>query len=315
MSKSAIDEIRELVRGRMELNVPMQTLTTIRTGGPADLVIYPDGVDDLAAAKKFLNGKGIETCTIGSGSSVIVRDGGVRGAVLNLTDAFTAITPSPNLGGEPVLKVEAGVMISDLMAWTIQNNFGNLEFLGGIPGTIGGATANNSGGWGKFISDVLVELDAMDTFGNVVRLSNAEIGFGDRRTHIPTGFTIIAVYLKGELKSGDQVETMAHNFQSRRRSNYPYGDTAVGMIFRNAAKHAPEKLIENCGLKGIRAGQAEVSRLHGNFIVNLGEAEAGNVISLMGMIQERVFVKYKIKLEAAVTVLGSWQKAKVRIRD
>lgn len=315
MASNAIDEIREFFRGTMELNVPMQTMTTIRTGGPADLVLRPVDRDDLSGALKFLNDRSIGVRAVGNGSTVVVRDGGVRGAVVSFTDGFRAITPVPDWSGAPQVKVEAGVQISDLTAWTCENGFGGVEFLSGVPGTIGGAVVNNSFGWGKAVSDILLEAEVMDSFGNVRTLSNEEIGFGERRSNLPDGFLILSATFRGETAVAAQVESISRNFLSRRRSNYPMGEECVGMVFRNAGGQPAERLIDACGLKGVRVGDAEVSRLNPNFIVNLGNVEAGNVVSLIGMIQERVYVKYKLKLEIALTVLGNWQKAKVRIRE
>lgn len=299
----------------MDLNVPMRTLTTIRTGGPVDLLLHPAGREDLAAVMKFLSDRSVPVSAIGNGSAIVARDGGIRGAMISFTHGFKAISPAPDWSGEPLIKVEAGVQIADLTAWTVENGFGGLEFLTGIPGTVGGAVVNNAGGWGKSVSDALVEAEVMDSFGTTHTLKNENLGFGDRRTNLPEGFLVISVTLRGGIKEGDQVDAMSRNFLSRRRSNYPLGENCVGMVFRNAGGQPAERLIEACGLKGVRVGDAEVSRLNPNFIINIGNVEAANVVSLIGMIQERVYVKYKLKLESSLTVVGNWQKSKVRIRD
>lgn len=315
MSRSAIDEIREFFRGTMELNVPMQTMTTIRTGGPADLVLAPADKQDLSEALKFLNDRAIAARAIGGGSTVVVRDGGIRGAVISMGEGFRSILPAPDWSGAPQIRVEAGVTVAELTEWTVKHGFGGMEFLSGIPGTVGGAVVNNSFGWGKAVSDVFVEAEAMDSFGNLHTLKSEAMGFGDRRSNLPEGFIIVSATFKGDHREAGQVDSMSKNFLSRRRSNYPLGEECVGMVFRNAGGQPAERLIEACGLKGVRVGDAEVSRLNANFIVNLGNVEAGNVVSLIGMIQERVYVKYKLKLETALTVLGNWQKSKVRIRE
>jgi len=315
MTKSAIEELEELVHGHMELNVPMHTLTTIRTGGPADLLIHPSDRTDLTNVMQFLHGRSIEVRAIGNASSVIVRDGGIRGAVVKLGTGFSSIEPAPDWSGNPQVRVDAGVQMADLTEWTIKNGFGGLEFLSGIPGTLGGAIFSNSIGWGKTMGEMVASVEVMDTLGNILQVQHDDIGFSDRRTNLPPEFIILSATLTGEPRSPEQVEMMSRNFASRRHTNYPHGGECVGMVFRNSGGQTPEKLIEACGLKGVRVGDAEVSRLHANFIINLGNAESGNVISLIGMIQERVWVKYKIKLETACTVLGNWQKSKVRIKE
>ncbi len=314
MSKSAIETLRETVRGTTQLNAPMQTLTSIRIGGPADILIRPADREDLSEVLKFLHSREIAVQPLGNGSATLVRDNGIRGAVVDLREGFTGISAAPDWTGAPRLKAEAGVQLSDLTEWCMQNGMGGLEFLSGIPGTVGGAVVMNAQGWGGTVGDRLIEVEAMDPMGNIHTLDKSILNLGKRSSKIAAGFTIISAIFRGDLKEPSQVETMVRNFAIRRRSNYPTTDAALGMVFRDVGEDPVEKLIEACGLKGIRVGDAEVSRLNSNFIVNLGHAEAGNVVSLIGMIQERVYVRHKIKLETAITIVGSWQKDKMRIK-
>lgn len=315
MSKNVLETLKETIRGRVELNVPLLEMTTIRIGGPADVVVHPADRKDLSALLKLLNTRNIAVQPIGNGSSIIVRDNGIRGAVICLKEGFTVIEPKTSITGDPLIRADAGAQISDLVDWSVANGFGGLEFLNGIPGTVGGAIVNNAQGFGAYAGDLLVEVEAMDPMGNTHILPKALLKLGDSSSNLAGGFIIVSATFRGQLKDPKQADIMARNFASRRRSNYPMSDSAVGMVFRNTGEEPVEKLIESCGLKGVRVGDAEVSRLNANFIINLGNAEAVNVVSLIGMVQERVYVKHKVKLETALSIVGSWQKGKMRIKE
>lgn len=315
MSKNVLETLRETIRGRVELNVPLQSMTTIGIGGPADVVVHPADREDLSSLLKLLNTREVAIQPIGNGSSVVVRDNGIRGAVICLKEGFTAIEPGTTITGDPVVRAEAGAQISDLVEWSVKNGFGGLEFLSGIPGTVGGAVVNNAQGFGSLLGDLIIEVEAMDPMGNTHTLTKNLLNLSGHSSKTADGFVIVSATLKGELKDPRQTEIMARNFASRRRSNYPAPESTVGMVFRDAGPDPVEKMIESCGLKGVRVGDAEVSRLNANFIINLGNAEAVNVVSLIGMVQERVYVKHKIKLETALTIVGSWQKGKMRIKE
>jgi UDP-N-acetylmuramate dehydrogenase len=264
---------------------------------------------------RFLTSREIDTLVIGAGSTFVIRDGGVRGAVLNLGHGFKAIEPIPDWTGAPLLKVEAGTELRSLVLWTAKNGLGGLEFLYGIPGTMGGAVVNNAAAWGNSIADCLVSVETMDAQGELHTLVRSEIKFGYSKAALPEGHIVVSATLKGQQKMPEEVEREMDEFQNRRRKVHPLNEHCAGMVFFNPDGHSAGEMVERCGLKGVQVGDAEISRVHGNFIVNLGNANARQIVSLIGMIQERVYVRYKIKLEPKVNIVGAWEKSKMRIQE
>ncbi len=311
MAKTAIDELQERVRGKVVLNAPMDRLTTLRVGGPADLLVYPEDREDLAELISFLAERGIPYFVLGNGSNLVVRDGGIRGAVICLTEGFRAIERREG----PRFRAEAGVPLRRLVRWTVDQGITGFEPLVGIPGSVGGALAMNAGAWGMEIGERLVELEALSPEGRVQVFDRTTLRFGYRSLDLPPGYVILAAVLEGEPADPEEVKAAAKAFFARRKESQPLAEPSAGSVFKNPPGAKAAKLIESCGLKGVRVGEAEVSRLHANFIVNAGMATASQVVSLIGMIQERVFVKHKVKLEPEVRIVGEWAKGKVRVTD
>lgn len=315
MGKSAIDDIQQRVRGRMELNAMMSERTTMRTGGAADLLIRPADRDDLAEVLRFLHEREIETMVVGNGSSLIVRDGGFRGALLQLAEGFDTLENLQDEGEAKRFRADAGVSLRRLVRWSVDAGIGGLEYLYGIPGTVGGAIANNAGAWDHEFGDYVVEIETMDRQGGLHRFTREEAGFGYRRCGLPADHVILGAVLQARSLDGEAVKKNIQDYQNLRRQLHPLHEPSAGMIFFNPPGVSAGRLIDKCGLKGVRLGDAEISRLHANFIVNLGHALATQIVSLMGMIQERVYVRYKVRLEPKVKMVGSWQKEKLRIRE
>jgi UDP-N-acetylmuramate dehydrogenase len=315
MAKSAIDIIQEIVQGQVELNVPMSERTTMRSGGPADIFIKPESRDDLASIRRFFNTRAIEMLVLGGGSSVVVRDGGIQGAVIQLAGEFDGMEL---LDDEPTglrIKVGAGTSTRWLVRQSVDIGFTGLEYLYGIPGTLGGAVMNNAGSWGYELSKLVVGLETMDPEGEIYNLTPPQFRFEYRRAIVPEGHVVLSATLEGSSGESAEIKELIQKLYDKRRSLHPMHEPCAGMTFLNPKEATAGEIIDRCGLKGVRVGDAEISRLHGNFIVNLGLAQSAHIVSLIGMIQERVYVREKIKLEPKVKMLGSWQKSKLRIQD
>lgn len=314
-SRSAIDILQEMVPGRMELNASLSELTTMRTGGPADILIRPAGVMELGQILRFLAQRNIECFLLGNGSAVVVRDGGIRGAVLHLGEGFDSIERLPDEGGRPVFRAQAGVQLRDLVRWAVGEGIGGFEFLYGIPGTVGGALCRNAGAWGREIGETVASVETMSAEGDVTVSPADFMGFSYRRSKLPKGRVLLSAVFRGEPAEPELLRRAIQGNYERRLALHPVEAASAGMIFMNPeGRHAGE-LIEQCGLKGVRVGDAEISRQHANFIVNLGAATAGQIVSLVGMVQERVYVRHKIRLQPKVEFVGSWQREKLRIQE
>jgi UDP-N-acetylmuramate dehydrogenase len=315
MAKSAIDIIQEIVQGQVELNVPMSERTTMRAGGMADIFIRPETRDDLAGIRRFFHTREIEMFMIGGGSSMIVRDGGIRGAIVQLSGEFEGLEVLEEEPTGPRIKVGAGTSTRSLVRRSVDMGFTGLEYLYSIPGTIGGAVMNNSGSWGYEMSKLVVGLETMDEEGEIHNLAPNRFRFGYRHIVLPEGHVVLSATLEGKPAEPGEVKEKIQKLYDRRRSMHPIHEPCAGMTFFNPEGAIAGEIIDRCGLKGVRVGDAEISRLHGNFIVNLGLAQAAHIVSLIGMIQERVYVREKIKLEPKVKMVGNWQKHKLRIQE
>lgn len=315
MGKTTIDALQEQVRGRVLLNAPMAQLTTIKVGGPADILVYPADRDDLACLLRILREGEVPLFVLGNGSNLVVRDAGIRGAVVSLAEGFKALERLETTDDRVLIRAEAGVTLRWLSRWSVDQGIGGLEALFGIPGTIGGAVAMNAGSWGVEISDHLVELEMMDPQGTVITAPRESLTFGYRSFELPDGHIILSAVLWGEPRDGQAVKLATQEYGIKRRAAQPLQDWSAGSIFKNPPGKSAGNLIDGCGLKGVKVGDAEVSRAHANFIVNTGMATAAQVVALIGMIQERVHVKFQIRLEPEVRIVGDWEKGKLRITE
>ncbi len=315
MAKTALEQIQEMVRGRVVLNAPMSELTSIRVGGPADMVVYPADREDLATLVAFLAEREIPRFVLGGGSNLVVRDGGIRGAVINLTEGFCELEGRDGPGGEPQVYAGAGVSLRRLVRWSVDKGVAGFEALSGIPGTVGGALAMNAGAWGFEFSECVLEVEAMTPAGEVHVFPRDVLAFRYRGLDLPRGTILLGALLRGWEEVPDAVKARAQELHRKRRDTQPVQEPSAGSVFLNPPGKAAGQLIDQCGLKGVRVGDAEVSRLHANFIVNSGMATASQVVALMGMIQERVYVKHRVKLEPEVHIVGDWEKGKLRIQE
>lgn len=315
MAKSVIDVIQQVVRGRTVLNAPMAEHSTLRVGGPADILIYPADGDDLAALLAALGEREVPYFVVGAGSNLVIRDGGLRGAVINLADGFRAVERRDPASGRATFWADAGVTMRRLVRWTVDEGIAGLEALAGIPGTVGGALAMNAGAWGVEIGERVLQVEIMDPDGEIRTVDRDQLRFSYRQLELPSGTVVLGALLWGEESPSEQVKAKIQEFSRRRRDSQPLQEPSAGSVFKNPSGDSAGRLIDQCGLKGVRVGDAEISRIHANFIVNTGAATAGQVVALMGMIQERVYVKFKVRLEPEVRIVGDWDKGKLRIQE
>ncbi len=315
MARTVLDRIPENVRGRTARNVPMNEHTTLRIGGPADLVVYPADRQDLCELLARLTEQEVAWLPLGNGSNLVVRDGGIRGAVLNLSEGFTGLERGNAPDEPPRLRAEAGVPLRRLVRWCVEQGIAGFEGLSGIPGAVGGALAMNAGAWGSSVGDRVVRLETVDPTGGAHVIEREALNFAYRSLELPEGHVIVAAHFQGMQAGSESVKERTRELYRRRRETQPTQEPSAGSVFKNPPGRSAGQLIDACGLKGVRVGDAEISRVHANFIVNRGMATAGQVVSLMGMIQERVYIRYQLKLEPEVRIIGEWEKGKLRIQE
>ena len=255
-----------LIKGRVLFDAPMRQFTSIKVGGPADSLFFPKDVDELRKLVRYARRKSIPFFILGKGTNLVVRDKGVRGWVISLTQGMKKI----QLNGE-VVEAEGGLPLQRLVQFTIQKGLTGLEPFFGIPGTVGGGLAMNAGAWGAELKDVLHSITLMKEDGEVVERSRPRLKFSYRRLDVPSSWII----LKGrfQMKKGKKEEILERvkSYSEMRKRTQPLDYPSAGSIFKNPKEGPAGKWIEEAGLKGFRMGQAMISDRHANFIINLGK--------------------------------------------
>jgi len=286
------------VRGRLTVDAPLAAITWFRVGGPAEVMFRPADADDLA---EFLAKKPPEVpvTVIGVASNLLVRDGGVGGVVVRLGRGFTAIEISGT-------RVTAGAAVLDLNVAIACRaaGVGGLEFLSGIPGTIGGALRMNAGAYGREIKDVLESASALDGAGARHQLSLAEMGLGYRHCGVPEDWIFTGATLRGVEADRDAIQLRMAEIQSEREASQPIRARTGGSTFANPRGHKAWELIDRAGCRGLARGGAMVSEKHTNFLINTGTATAADIEGLAEEVRRRVFEKFGVTLEWEIRRIG-----------
>ncbi len=284
-------------RGRLTADAVLGPQTWFRTGGPAEVLFRPADFDDLVAFMGALPA-GVPVTVLGVGSNVIVRDGGISGVVIRLMRGFTGITVEGN-------EVVAGAGAPDLnVALTArEHSLAGLEFLSGIPGTIGGAFPTNAGAYGSELSDVLISATVVDRSGTVRDVAAAELGLSYRHSTAPADWIFTSARLRAA--PGDQLAIARRigEIDSVRTESQPRSRTG-GSTFANPPGHKAWELIDTAGCRGLKVGGAQVSEKHTNFLINTGDATAADIEALGEEVRRRVFEKSGVRLEWEIRRIG-----------
>jgi UDP-N-acetylmuramate dehydrogenase len=278
--------------------VPLARYTSFRIGGPADYLVRVNSRRALKAVLGIVRRCGIRHYMIGAGTNLLVRDRGFRGAVVKLAGTFRTIR---NRGER--FYCGSAVLLDNFVAYAARRGYGGAEYLSGIPGTMGGAIKGNAGAWGRSIGEIVDRIWVMDDRGRERALGRDEIKFAYRASGIGADLIITYAEIRLHPRSRAAVRREIGRYQSTRRKRQPKGLSA-GSFFKNPPTSPAGKLIEACGLKGLRKGDALVSEQHANFIINLGRARATDVLALARAVKKRVWQMKRVRLEAEVRVLG-----------
>jgi UDP-N-acetylmuramate dehydrogenase len=285
-------------RGRLLGNEPLAPLTWFRVGGPAQALLMPEDESDLAYALANLAAD-IPVTAIGLGSNLIVRDGGVAGVVIRLGRGFNEITVEEN-------RVRAGTAAPDLRVAKAAQEAGiaGLAFLRGIPGAIGGALRMNGGAYGHETKDVLIEARGVDRAGNIRTYTNAAMGFSYRHCGVPDDVVFTEALFRGA--PGDPVAIAAEmdKITGAREATQPVKSRTGGSTFKNPPGHKAWQLIDAAGCRGLVVGDAQVSELHCNFLINRGNARAADIENLGEEVRRRVREHSGVELEWEIKRIG-----------
>jgi len=296
----AAELVRSLSAGAVvRCHEPLAPRTTLRVGGPADLYVEPALEPDLATVLRFCRARALPLFVLGRGSNLLVKDGGFRGAVVCLAQpGFCRVEVSGGL-----LRCGAGARLKAVATEARRHGLAGLEFLEGIPGSIGGALRLNAGAMGGSTFEAVESLRLMDCEGQVRECPGAEMQAGYRHCPALNGQIALSAVLRGRPDSRERIEQRLNQFRRKRWRSQPAAPSA-GCAFKNPAALPAGKLIEELGLKGLRVGGASVSRQHANFIVNDGGATARDILDLIALIQERARAERRIELETEVEIIG-----------
>jgi UDP-N-acetylmuramate dehydrogenase len=286
------------LRGRLVRNQSLAELTWFRVGGPAQVLFMPEDEEDLASMLAGLPAE-IPVTSIGLGSNLIVRDGGVPGVVVRLGRGFGEVS----IEG---LKLRAGAAMPDVKVARAAQEAGiaGLSFLRGIPGSIGGALRMNGGAYGRETEDALVEARAVDRAGNVHVLGREDMKFTYRHCGAPDDYVFTQATFRGERGDPAAIAAEMDKITESREATQPIKSRTGGSTFKNPPGHKAWQLIDAAGCRGLRVGDAQVSEMHTNFLINLGNATAADIEMLGETVRERVRKSSGVELEWEIKRIG-----------
>ena len=293
-------DLKAGIRGTVRTGEPLSKHTTWRIGGPADYFVEPAGLADVQFVVRFAADRGLPLTVMGNGSNLLVSDAGLRGILLKMGRGMADI----HIDGD-VLRVQSGARLSQAIGTAAQADLGGLEFMAGIPASVGGAVVMNAGVNGASLGDRVEEVTLVDREGRVCRRSGSELGFRYRWSDLQAdGAIVAAVVFRCISRNRTEIEREVEHYLRRRRETQPLEHPSAGCVFKNPPGDSAGRLIEAAGGKGLRVGNAEVSRKHANFILNLGGATARDVLALSEQVRRLVSDKFGIELGLEVNIMG-----------
>ena len=286
----------------VERNADMKQYTSFKIGGPAEILIKPNSVDALSALLKGCKQDGIRPLVLGRGSNVLVPDEGLRGVVFVMGDDFAKI----EYAGNNMVKAQAGASLMRLCRFALEYKLGGLEFAYGIPGSVGGAVYMNAGAYGMEIRDVLVCADLLSPeTGEEFTLSRDELDLSYRHSRLmEVPYIVTRVRLQLYEEDPERIQARMRELAALRREKQPLSYPSAGSTFKRPEGSFAAKLIDECGLRGLQIGDAQVSEKHAGFIINRGHATAADILALIETVRGRVFEETGITLEPEVRILG-----------
>ncbi|MBR5560599.1 MAG: UDP-N-acetylmuramate dehydrogenase [Clostridia bacterium] len=284
----------------------MARYTTFRVGGNADVLVNIASPAEIPVALRAAKHAGVPVTLIGNGSNLLVRDGGIRGLVIRIAGECSAIRRDNDC-----IIAQAGASMSSIAQFALNEGLEGLAEIAGIPGTIGGGVIMNAGAYGNELANMVTRVCAVsESDGKPVVFEGADLGFSYRHSALMDAHVIVTEVTM-QLTPGDPaaIRTRMNELAQARRDKQPLNFPSAGSTFKRPQGLFAAKLIDDCGLRGLRVGDAQVSEKHAGFVVNLGNATASDVLALMEEIKQRVFAATGVTLEPEVRILGEDAKA------
>ncbi len=292
LSSKQQQDLQEIVGGAIAFDEPLSRHTTLKIGGPADAWVTPSSVEELVQTVRYCISAGIPMLAFGGGSNVLVRDGGIRGVVLS-TRGLRELSLEGDLG----IAVSAGVSTGKLLSRATKWELGGLEFLGGVPGSVGGGLVMNAGTYLGEFKDVVVEVRSIRLHDGADILRNhSQCGFVYRGSTLPSDEIVVEARLQLVARSSEEISQVVRALKQRRKEREPSGASNAGSVFKNPEGDYSGRLLESVGYKGTRVGAAECSPAHANWFVNHGGATAADMLTLIAGARQKVHEAHGIEL-------------------
>jgi len=302
---SAVDERKAVrlgpdnIRGRLTENAPLAPLVWFKSGGSADWLFEPADLEDLKDFLQRLNGR-TPVMALGLGSNMIVRDGGVPGVVVRLGKAFATVEARR----DKVLECGGGASGILVSSKARDAGIAGVEFLRGIPGTVGGFVRMNGGAYGREVSDVLVDCDVVLPTGDFVTLPARDLEYSYRHSNLPEGAIVVAARFQGREGIPAEIGEEMDKIAATREASQPLRTKTGGSTFKNPPGHKAWQLVDEAGCRGLMLGQAQVSEKHTNFLINTGEASSADIEGLGELVREKVYTNSGVSLEWEIQRVG-----------
>lgn len=281
------------------IDAPMSEHIYFKVGGPADILVMPKTKEQVVKTINLCKEHKVPCFLLGNGSNLLVKDGGIEGVVIKFCK-LNEITVTDN-----ELKAYSGALLKDVCKAALAEDLVGIEFSCGIPGSIGGAVCMNAGAYNGEVATVVKEVEAIDTSGNLVTLSNEELELGYRTSIImKKHYAVVSVTLRLEKGIHDKIEFRINDLTRRREERQPLEYPSAGSTFKRPEGHFAAKLIEDAGLKGFKIGGASVSSKHSGFVINHGGATAKDILDVIAHVQKVVKEKFEVELKTEVRIIG-----------
>ncbi|MBF0281287.1 MAG: UDP-N-acetylmuramate dehydrogenase [Zetaproteobacteria bacterium] len=298
MTPSWINKLQN--HGQLNHDVPMSAHTTLQIGGVADYFFKPHSQQDLIASIGNIPAE-IPIMPLGRGSNLLVHDLGIRGVVLDLGNCnFAEIS-------QHHVTAQAGVRMGKLSQMCANHGLTGLEFMATVPGDLGGGVAMNAGAFGQQLSDHLLAITLLNRQGTSYQIMRQDLKMSYRHTQLPQSSIILSAEFELPADEPEEIRQRMRGFRQKRSATQPLSQPNCGSVFKNPPGDFSARLIEAVGLKGHQIGQARISSVHANFIVNEGGATSADVRALIALIQMRVAQQFSITLEPEVRFIDVWQ--------
>lgn len=301
MINELYDELILNINGKTLKNVPLKEYTYFKIGGPAELFIEPENIDELRKVFELIRKYKVNYYIIGNGTNLLFSDNGFKGVIIKIGEKFNYIQKE-----EKLITVGAGTLLSVLSKFLANECFTGFEFASGIPGYIGGAVCMNAGAYGGEMKDVVKKVKCIDPNGNIFKFSSEDMNFDYRHSRVSdTDLVVLEAVISLEYGIKKDIDEKISDLNERRISKQPLNLPSAGSTFKRPLNGYASKLIEDAGLKGLIYKGAMVSDKHSGFVVNIDNASCEDVLELMRIVISTVYDKFNITLEPEIKIVGT----------